>query len=533
MSTRHRTLLLFVVFHALYALTSSGNVFRIPDEFETYFQVERFVDAGDLSVPQTLAIRQPVIVNGRVVGTQSMFFGEIGRDGRPYAPYGPLAALLALPHHLAGRLIATAAGVPRAPLPNGIAWLVVVGGVTMLATATAGALAVAGLHETMLAIGAPPRQALAMTILLGIATPLWPYSTSFFSEAWQAAAFIWAAALLLRARRSPRAVFHVAAAATLVAAAGLTKVTSLVFAPAFVVGALLDRSMQPRDRLRTTAAIGAAIAIAAGVHVWWNLHRFARPFDFGYDWAETIPQLPARAFLAADIPRGLAVLLLSPGKSIVLWAPPIMLTVIGWHRFRREQPALAAGIGVATITGLLFFAAYLFPEGGYCHGPRNLVPILPLMLLPAATVDLSGRARPLVIACAVVGFGIAALATAVSYLEDQSLGGDLAAGARTVYYERIEPPSGRVWNRYRFDYITFAGTLRSPGWLSAPELGQGPDYFPLHLLQARRQLPDGQGIPVWLVLAWPLVWIAIGAASAGALARTPVTGESAQDVYGC
>src|SRR5215467_3881545 len=170
-----RTALLFLIFQSLYALTSSGNVFRVPDEFEVYFQTEHFVDAGDLSVPQTLAIQQPVIVDGKVVGSQSMFFGEIGRDGRPYAPYGPLVALLALPHHVAGRAIARAAGVARAPLPDGIAWLVVVGGITMLATATAAALAVAGFHCAALLLGTAPPAAATLAILLGAATALWPY----------------------------------------------------------------------------------------------------------------------------------------------------------------------------------------------------------------------------------------------------------------------------------------------------------------------------------------------------------------------
>ena len=59
MSSRRRTLLLFAVFQALYALTSSGNVFRVPDEFEVYFQTEQLVDAASLAVPQTLAITQP------------------------------------------------------------------------------------------------------------------------------------------------------------------------------------------------------------------------------------------------------------------------------------------------------------------------------------------------------------------------------------------------------------------------------------------------------------------------------------------
>src|SRR5260370_28289607 len=161
MRSRGRTtLLLFVFFQALYALTSSGNAFRVPDEFEVYFQAEHLVDAGDLSVPQTLAIAQ---------GGQPIFFGETGRDGRPYAPYGPGVAFLILPFHLAGRAVAAAARIPRAALPGGIAWEFVVGGITSLAMAFAAALAVGGLYRACLALGAPTSRALlhAVTVVGG------------------------------------------------------------------------------------------------------------------------------------------------------------------------------------------------------------------------------------------------------------------------------------------------------------------------------------------------------------------------------
>jgi hypothetical protein len=543
MSSARRTLLLFALFQTLYALTSSGNVFRAPDEFEVYFQTEHLVDAGNISVPQTLAIRQPVIVDGRIVGSQSMFFGEFGRDGRPYAPYGPLVAVLAVPHHLIGRAMAALAGVPRLPLPNGIAWLIVVGGVTMLATATAGALTVAGFHCAALVVGASARSALFLSLILGAATLLWPYSTSFFSEAWQAAAFIWAGALLLHARAADtllkpggvpgvtptgRAVpgvspaTSVAIAAFLLAVAGLTKVTSLVFAPAFIVATLAERAVPVRTRWKVAAALSVGLAAAGMTHAVWNLYRFGRALDFGYDWSETIPHLPARAFLASDIPRGLVVLLLSPGKSIVVWAPAVVIAALGFRRFSRSDRAAASGILVGTVSGLVFYAAYLFPEGGYSHGPRNLVPILPLMLLPAVGVDgwfERGRLHPLALTCAVLGFAVALAATSVSYLEDQSLGGDLTTGARTVYYERINPAPGRVWNRYRLDYLPFVSTMKAPDWFSSANLGQGPDYLPLHLLQARRQLPDGATIPLWLVWGWPAAWLGALAASGTAFAR--------------
>jgi hypothetical protein len=506
------TLILFVLFQALYGLTSSGNAFRVPDEFEVYFQTEHLVDAGDISVPQTLDIRMR--------GNQPIFFGRLGRDHKPYAPYGPLAAVLALPQHLVARAVTALTGVQRSPLPGGLAWVLLVSGLTMTASATAAALAVAGFHRAALAIGTPSRTALTLALLLGGATMLWPYGTTFYSEAWQAAAFAWAAALLLDARRdAPRAALKVVIAAALLAVAGLTKVTSLVFAPGFVVAALCDRPQPWRTRMQVAMVLSAGIAAAAAVQIGWNLYRFGQAFEFGYDWIESIPELPPRLFLLTELPRGLEVLLLSPGKSIIVWAPVLVLSLAGARRFARMEPAIAAGVGVSAAVGLLFFAAYLFPEGGYANGPRHLVPIVPLLLLPAAGRD-RRWSRGAVAACAAVGAIVAMLAVSVSFLEDQSLGADLGTGARTTYYDRIRPAPGRPWNSYRLDFIPFVSALSVPGWVHAERLGQGPDFFPLHLLQARRQLTNGDQIPLWLVWSLPVFWVAILSAASVALFRS-------------
>lgn len=510
-SARTASLLLFLLFQSLYALTSSGNAFRIPDEFEVYFQVENLIDAGDLSVPQTLAIRQPVVVDGKVVGTQSVFFGKEGRDGKAYAPYGPLVAVLAVPHHLLGRAVASVAGVPRVPRAQGLAWVILVGGITLLSSATAAALAVVGFYRAALALAAPASMALVLALMLGGATVLWPYGTTLFSEAWQAAALVWAAALLLEARAGQgHARARVIGAALLLAVAGLTKVTALVFAPAFVIAVWFDRSLAERTRREVAVALTVGIVLAVAVHVRWNDFRFGAPFDFGYNWAETVPVLPPRPFALGDVPHGLAVLLLSPGKSLFVWAPVLVLAVAGARRFWQREQAVAIGVAIATSVGLLLFAAYLFPEGGYSHGPRNLVPILPLMLLPAVALEARSWQRPVLAACAALGMVMALLSLSVSYLEDQAM-----VASANGYYERIVPADGRPSNRYRLGYIPFVSAIRSPGWVTSRALGQGPDYFPLHLRQAQAQLPDGREIPTWLIWGWPLMWLGslIGAAS--------------------
>ncbi len=510
---------LFVLFQGLYALTSSGNAFRIPDEFEVYFQAEHLVDAGDLSIPQAQEIRQSVVVNGKVVGTQSMFFGKVGLDGKPYAPYGPLAAVLLVPHHVAGRARASLVGIERVPRAQGLAWVIVVGGITMLATATAAALTVVGFHRAAMAIGTPAPMALLLSLILGGATVLWPYGTSLFSEGFLAAAFMWAAVFLLEARSAAAPVRHVAIAALLIIVAGLTKVTSLIVAPAFVAAVLAERSIDMPRRVRVAAAIGGAIALAAALQLGWNTYRFGSPFDFGYDWSETIPQLPARAFAIADIPRGLAIQLFSPGKSLFVWAPILVVALLyGTATWRRDR-ALATGLLTAGVVGLLVYAAYLFPEGGYAHGPRHLVPIVPLLILAAAGPTTAAHRKPVIYACAGVGLAIAVLATRVSYFEDQALRRDQSGRTIANYYQEVAPAPGRPTNRYRIEHIPFVTAMKTPGWSESPVLGQGPDYFYKHLQQARRQLPDGHAIPESLPFIWQAVWALMALAGAASLVR--------------
>jgi hypothetical protein len=148
------------------------------------------------------------------------------------------------------------------------------------------------------------------------------------------------------------------------------------------------------------------------------------------------------------------------------------------------------------------------------------VPIIPLLLLPAAGRNSRWSARPIAM-CAALGMIVALLAVSVSYLEDQVLGADLGAGARTVYYERIRPAPGRAWNRYRMDFVPFVSALGSSHWLHAERLGQGPDLFPLHMLQARREMTGGQAIPIWLVWAWPACWLTVLLGAGAALFSRP------------
>jgi hypothetical protein len=498
---------LFVFFQGLYALTSSGNVFRLPDEFEVYFQVEHLIDAGDISVPQATEARRPIFFKGKMVRDESIFFGRVGLDGKPYAPYGPLLAMLAVPHHLAGRALAAMMGIPRAPpsYGQGSAWVLIVGGFTMLASATAAALAVVGFHRASIALGTPARTAVLLSMLLGGATVLWPYGTSLFSEAFVAASLVWAAAFLIEARTAMRPGSRIAMAAALIVVAGLIKFSSLVFAPAFVAAVLAERPIRSGRRWQVAWVVAGAILFAAALHLGWNAHRFGSPFEFGYNWIGRIRVMPPRFFAIDELPRGVAVLLLAPGKSLFVWAPMLVLSLLNAGAIWRRDRALATGLLTAIVSGLLVFGAYMFPEGGFAHGPRHLVPIVPLLALAAAGPASRAHAKPLLYLCAASGILLALPATAVSYLEDQALRFNRAGNPVPGYYEVIAPAPGRPYLRYRFAHIPFMTATGTEGWISSPLIGQGPDYFFIHLQQGREDLKEGKAIPEALAGIWAVM----------------------------
>jgi hypothetical protein len=198
-----------------------------------------------------------------------------------------------------------------------------------------------------------------------------------------------------------------------------------------------------------------------------------------------------------------------------------MLAVLGAANSWRRDRAFTLGVATAAAIGVVFYAAYLFPEGGYSHGPRHLVPIVPLLALMAAGPQASRWSPAILTACAVVGLALALPAVSVSFLEDQALRRDPSGRPIPGYYEVIDPAQGRPNNRYRIGYIPFVTAMSSPQWASeqAP-MGMGPDFFWMHLQQARRQLPDGPNIPESFSWWWPAMWAALAAAGAATIWRS-------------
>lgn len=288
-----------------------------------------------------------------------------GPDGKIYSQYALGPSLVSVP----GRWLRDHLAEPHA----GSAKLVKV--ITAhLGQAVMGALTCMLFFGLCRKLGASTRAASAGTLVLGLATMVLVYARSPFSEIVQTACVLGFAGALIDVVDDParrRALYAGGWAAALFNA-------KAVFALSIVGGALFLAIGLRRDRRALARVVGwAALAAAPGVLVFlaYNQARWGSPFDTGY--GETLGLMREHPL------NGLWGLLFSPGKSLFLFSPPLVIGAICLPGFVRAHRRPALALALVGLPPLLFYSRFLSWSGDYCWGPRYLTYLIPLLLIPA------------------------------------------------------------------------------------------------------------------------------------------------------
>jgi hypothetical protein len=412
---------LFLFLNCLFILTSSGRV-RVIDEVLPVYQTESLAERGSTAVPQ--AVRA------------DFFFGKFDLERQPQAPYPPGEAALAVPWYLAGKhLLLRLPGVGRRAETLVTDFAIVTSSATFVAAAAAFTFLL------FVHLGLTARQALLGVFGMVFGTPLFAYSAWYFSEPLTVAVLMMAVLALFS-----RSVDDVPVGGAIVAGVALGFLfwirTANILTVPVVLAALLLAPGAWRRKLPTLTIVGGLVALAGvGVLARNNL-LYGNPFDLGYP-----PNAEGgRATMSFDtqFTTGLFAFLLSPGKSILLFAP--LLLVAPWvvTRVWRQSRALAALMVAPLLVLLAFYSRYTLFEGGYSFGPRYLIPGMWLLGLTLGFVvkDGSPRLRSIALALVLAGATVNLIGLATSPLEDM-------AGGR-YYDEQL---------RYRLDYNPIEGQL--------------------------------------------------------------------------
>jgi hypothetical protein len=250
------------------------------------------------------------------------------------------------------------------------------------------AATVAQLYRLGRALGYGARAATLTALVYGLGTLAWPYSRTFFRDPLVGLALVSTALALVRWRVAGGRRLALGAGGWLLLAVA-SKLTAVVLVPLFVAYALSGPAgRRYRARLRRREAIAApryalvAVVVAVlllGGAVFLGVRAKFDDLHGHYDLVGRV--LAGRQDLSYAA-RALYGLTLSPGKGLLPFAPPVLAGLGGLWFLARTRRAEALLCGAA---GGLFVLIYSFDtgwHGGACWGPRYLLPVLPLLMLP-------------------------------------------------------------------------------------------------------------------------------------------------------
>lgn len=275
-----------------------------------------------------------------------------------------------------------------------------------LAPAFCGALTCVLFLNAALVLGVGRRIASAFTLILGFSTTIWVYARSPYSEIVQAAALMGYAGALLAFWHTPRrsTAFRVGLWAALL-------VNSKVVFVLALPGGLLLCLFRLRHSLRRFLGLApwAVVPLLAGgwVVLLHNRARTGEVTSTGYGEVGQVVQV-----LSQPLWEGAWGLLASPGKSIFLFTPALALSLWGLRQTSKHAPHLLWMLAFCLPPVFLVYAKFESWSGDWAWGPRYLIPMFPVLLLPAVvwfaasrTADAYKRAATL----AVVALSLAGL----------------------------------------------------------------------------------------------------------------------------
>ena len=377
---------LFLFCLGLYALASGGHTYS-SDEEGMLATTESLIEDAD-----------PVLsINPGNTGVTPQ---RIGRDGKVVGVSGMAQSIVAVPLSAAGRAFAAvAADEERREFTE----RVFTGWTNSFSTAV-GVVLVFLCAELL---GATRKRAAALALVYAFATWAWPHSKTFFSEPLATTLVLASVYYALRAAQSKR-WRDVALSGMWIGWALSARSSTGLFVPfigLYLIVALVGWPPDWRRLVRVVVWFGIGSAVPLAFLMFTNWWRFGDPFDLG---ASSLP-------LSFPIQEGLYGFFLSPGKSVFLYAPIVLVSAVALAWAPRERRRDVVFLVVLGLVNALFFARFIQWHGDHSWGPRYLTMSLPFFVLPVAAVMGSVRWRRAVAAAAVTGFAVNLLGVVVYF----------------------------------------------------------------------------------------------------------------------
>ncbi len=401
-STRLRALLIAAVLLISYAYFYQGGGWNQNSRFDL---VRAIVEQGTLRI------------DAYHENTDDKAFA----NGHYYSDKAPGLALLAVPVAEVAKPLLQAGGVD----PSSARGLVAMSYfITVFAVALPMAVACAVLFLIALGLGSDVSAAAFGALALGLATPMWAYSTLFWGHSLAGACLVFGFAFALRLRVTKSQIGDVLLGIGVGLTAGWATVTEYPAAPAAVILAVLALGIVWKDgwprRWRTAVGVAMGASACIAVLLIYQFRVFGSAFQPSYSYypAGAFPWMK-HGYMGVTYPRiDVALKLLFGCRRGLLFVAPVALVAPFGLRWLWKQPTARAAAAAAAAMAAYYFlfnASFRAWAAGWSYGPRYMAAGLPLLCLGLAPAW--SKACPLwrtVLAVAAAGgvcFGLMAVST--------------------------------------------------------------------------------------------------------------------------
>ncbi len=254
---------------------------------------------------------------------------------------------------------------------------------TFFSVSIPSALAGVALYRFLALFVANRRVRLLATLGYALGTVVFPYSTVFYGQQIAAALILFAWERLHRVRTGAAPPSALVVAGALLGMAVLTEFTSAL--PAGFLVIYTFTGLKRKADIARLAIGGLPFAALLG---FYNAACFGSPFTSSYRYLGRFPEIVNYGFMGFGLPRLEALwgITFSPFRGLFFYSPFLLLALPGWWLWRRDGAHRAEwGLSLAAVAmHLILISGWYDWQGGFAIGPRNLLLVLPFMMIPTA-----------------------------------------------------------------------------------------------------------------------------------------------------
>lgn len=342
--TTKSAILIFWLLCLIYLLTAKGFI-EISDTYFSILTAKSLVEKGSFSIDEYrggYTLRSP--------------------DGNCYSKYGIGLALIFVPYIIAAKFITHLGAFPEEFVTNFL--------VSFYNIFFGAGTAVVFFYMLRRFFSASLKTSTITALALGLATIQWRYSIWTFSEAAGGFFLITSIYLVLKNTRCSLLTASLSYAFLI-----LTSAANLVYIPLFLIYIWARNKETSGNAIGRVSLFLSFVLTAVCLSLLLNYVRFHDILEFGYG-PEMVMFYPQG--IRINIPK----LLYYLDKGVFIYNPVFILSVAGYFKFfklyRRETIFFISIIAFNLITTSMWHMWY----GGWCWGPRFLVPVAPLWVLP-------------------------------------------------------------------------------------------------------------------------------------------------------